>query len=146
MAGLYAFAQLVHVVSAAVWVGGLVVFQFLVPGLLRGDEEAARLAASLWRRWRVAGVAAFLAAGVAGAYMGFHWGLPSAWLCPCTRSWALGLKTGLWGLSVLLLVDVESMMDGCGPRSCMARLGTRLALLGAVGLLFPVLGWLIRFG
>jgi uncharacterized membrane protein len=90
----------VHLLAAAIWVGGTVTLVFVaVPPLQRLDGELrARLLRDLGRRWRPIGWSALGVAIVTGAGLA---GLDHAFRsAPAGFDWVLGVKGGLVGLLV----------------------------------------------
>ena len=90
----------VHVLAAAVWVGGTVALVFVaVPPVQRlQGEERARLLRDFGRRWRpigwsALGVAIATGAGLAAVDHAFR-------SAPSSFDWVLGVKSGLVGLLV----------------------------------------------
>ncbi|HZQ88495.1 MAG TPA: hypothetical protein VFA42_00650 [Gaiellaceae bacterium] len=88
----------IHVLAAAVWVGGTVALVFVaVPPVQRLEGEArARLLRDLGRRWRpigwsALGVAAATGLGLAGYDHAFD-------TAPASFDWVLGVKGALVGL------------------------------------------------
>ena len=90
----------VHLLAAAIWVGGTVTLVFVaVPPVQRLDGELrARLLRDLGRRWRPIGWSALGVAIVTGAGLA---GLDHAFRsAPAGFDWVLGVKGGLVGLLV----------------------------------------------
>ena len=90
----------VHLLAAAIWVGGTVALVFVaVPPVQRLDGELrARLLRDLGRRWRPIGWSALGVAIATGAALaGGDHAFRSA---PASFDWVLGVKAGLVGLLV----------------------------------------------
>jgi len=90
----------VHLLAAAIWVGGTVVLVFVaVPPVQRLEGELrGRLLRDLGRRWRPIGWSALgVAIGSGAGLAGIDHAFRSA---PSSFDWVLGVKAGLVGLLV----------------------------------------------
>jgi copper resistance protein D len=92
--------RVVHVLAAAVWVGGTVALVFVAVPIVQRlqGEERARLLRELGRRWRPLGWSALGVAIVTGAALA---GMEHAFdTTPTSFDWVLGVKGALVGLLV----------------------------------------------
>jgi putative copper export protein len=130
---IYLVAVTIHVLSAVIWLGGMITFALLAPILRRVGDDAERqfLFQTLGERFRIVGwlcITVLLITGVGQLQMRGWWGA-AFWGAP--RLWSSALGHALVGklATVVLMVVVQAVHDfHFGPKAGRVRPGTPQAL------------------
>lgn len=159
MRAVYLITVTVHVLSAVVWLGGMIAFALLAPVLRRvgDDKDRQRLFQQLGERFRLVGwicIVVLVITGVGQLQMRGWWGM-DFWGARGLWSTPLGVALAGKLLTVTIMLVVQSVHDFVyGPRAGRVRPGTpealalrrRAALLARVNAIvaLPLLWFAVR--
>ena len=129
MRSIYLMTVTVHVLSAVIWLGGMIVFALLAPILRRIGDDAERqvLFQTLGERFRIVGwvcITVLVITGVGQLQMRGWWGA-AFWGVPGLWSSALGHALAGKLATVVLMLVVQAVHDfHYGPKAGRVEPGT----------------------